>query len=75
MIEIQDYDEPIVVAEKLINARTKRKCGSFDKMIQKAFTGQELDEVEVDTFSDEDLKEIADHLMLYVKRQEGGYDD
>ena len=40
MIEIQDYDEPIVVAEKLINARTKRKCGSFDKMIQKAFTGQ-----------------------------------
>ena len=29
MIEIQDYDEPIVVAEKLINARTKRKCGSF----------------------------------------------
>ena len=44
-------------------------------MIQKAFTGQELDEVEVDTFSDEDLKEIADHLMVYVKRQEGGCDD
>ena len=75
MIEIQDYDEPIVVAEKLINARTKRKCGSFDKIIQKAFTGQELDEVEVDTFSDDDLKESADHLMVYVKRQEGGYDD
>ena len=33
MIEIQDYDGPIVVAEKLINARAKRKCGSFDKMI------------------------------------------
>lgn len=74
MIEIQDYDEPIAVAEKLITARTIRKCGSLDKILQKAFTGQELDEVECDTFSDEDLKEIAEHLLVYVKRQEGGDD-
>lgn len=74
MIEIQDYDEPIVVAEKLINARTKRKCGSFDKIIQKAFTGKEMDEVECDTFSDDDLREIAEHLLVYVKHEEGGDD-
>lgn len=74
MITIDDYDMPITVAEKLISARTRRKACQLDKIFQKAFTGKEMDEVECDTFSDDDLREIAEHLLVYVKHEEGGDD-
>lgn len=71
VVEIYDYDQPITVAEKLISATCIRKCSSIDRIFQKAFTGKELDEIECDMFNDDDLKEIAEHLLVYVNRQEG----
>ena len=54
MIEIKDDDLPIEVAKKIIFAKKKTKT----------LIGQE---VEVDMFDIDDLKEIAMHIMAYCE--------
>lgn len=51
MIEIKDTDLPITVAEKII--------------VVKALTGDEKAGDTVDMFDLKEIKEIADHLMVY----------
>ena len=53
--------EPIEVAEMLINAKVEHPSNQ----IQKAFGAGET--CFVDKYSNSDLKEIAEHLLLYCK--------
>lgn len=68
MIEINDTDLPITVAEKIITG-TRPYCGSFlTKAVAKAVTGDETAGDTVDMFSLEEIKEIIDYLMMYYER-------
>lgn len=65
MIEIKDTDMPITVAEKIINGtKNYDNASPMAKAFYKAITGKE-DPV-TDMYSLNDIKEIADYLMIYV---------
>lgn len=67
MIEIKETDLPITVAEKLIKAT--REIGESEylcKAINKACGGDGTQ----DAFTDDELMEIAEHLICYCKHQE-----
>ncbi len=67
MIEISEKDLPITVASKLINAT--RKFDDNETLaiaINKACGGDGTQ----DAFSDDELMEIAEHLICYCKHQE-----
>lgn len=67
MIEIKETDLPITVAEKLINAT--REIGENElicKAINKACGGDGTQ----DAFNDDELMEIAEHLICYCRHQE-----
>ena len=67
MIEIKDTDMPITVAEKIITG-TKPYGGSpLTKAVVKAITGNESDIETIDMFSVDEIKEIADYLMVYYE--------
>lgn len=75
MITITDNDLPITVAEKLIKA----KCDTVDPLTRalvrmsyvmangKEPTKEELDNSRKDMFTDDEIEEIAQYLMVYVK--------
>lgn len=68
MIEISENDLPITVAEKLINAKaTISDDAPLAKALNKACGGDGTK----DAFSDDELMEIAEHLICYCKHQEG----
>ena len=68
MIQIDDYDSPIQVAEKIINGTKEEPAGLLEKAAYKAFTGKEIGEtVHRDMFELEEIKEIADYLMVYYQ--------
>lgn len=71
MIQIDDNDLPITVAEKIIKG-TKPNKYSTDawKALSKAVTGIECDTE--DMFGLEDIKEIADYLMVYYQAHING---
>lgn len=71
MIQIDDNDLPITVAEKIIKG-TKPNKYSTDawKALSKAVTGIECDTI--DMFSLEEIKEIADYLMVYYQAHING---
>lgn len=58
--------EPIEVAAMLIKATVTRKANS----LQKAFNKYCPDEYEADRYSDEDLRQIAEHLLVYCNNTE-----
>ena len=67
MIEIKETDLPITVAEKLIKAtREISDDEPLTKTINKVCGGDGTQ----DAFSDEELMEIAEHLICYCKHQE-----
>lgn len=67
MIEISERDLPITVAEKLINAtRTISDDEIFAKSLNKLCGGNGMQ----DAFNDDELMEIAEHLICYCKHQE-----
>ena len=67
MIEIKETDLPITVAEKIITG-TKPYGGSLlTKAVAKTITGSETAGDTVDMFSLEEIKEIADYLMVYYE--------
>lgn len=67
MIEISENDLPVTVAEKLINARFKISDDApLAKALNKACGGDGTK----DAFSDDELMEIAEHLICYCKHQE-----
>lgn len=73
MIQINDSDLPIMVAEKIINGTKDVPANLLDKAAYKAFTGKEIGEtVSRDMFELEEIKEIADYLMVYYQAHING---
>lgn len=73
MIQIDDYDLPIQVAEKIIGGTKEVPASLLDKAAYKAFTGKELkDTVHRDMFDLEEIKEIADYLIVYYEAHQNG---
>ena len=70
MIQINDSDLPIVVAEKIINGTKPYNPTEMMKALSKAITGDECDTQ--DMFDLEEIKEIADYLMVYYESHKNG---
>lgn len=67
MIEIKETDLPITVAGKLINATVEIPDDApISKALNKACGGDGTQ----DAFSDDELMEIAEHLICYCNHQE-----
>lgn len=66
MIQIEDYDTPIQVAEKIIEGTKKVPATILDK----AFGEEEM--VSKDMFELEEIKEIAGYLMVYYESHKNG---
>lgn len=72
MIQIDDNDLPITVAEKIIRGTKPYNPTPLTKAIAKAITGNENDANETDMFDLEEIKEIADYLMCYYNNHPQG---
>lgn len=72
MIEIHDTDLPISVAEKIINGTKPYAATPLTKAIVRALTGDETAGDTVYMFELEEIKEIADHLMVYYESHKEG---
>ena len=73
MIQINDYDLPMQVAEKIIGGTKEVPASMLDKAAHKAFTGKEIGEtVHRDMFDLEEIKEIADYLIVYYEAHKNG---
>ena len=64
MIQINDNDLPITVAEKIINGT--RPYESFCKSCDRHASDTQ------DMFDIEEIKEIADYLMVYYQAHQNG---
>lgn len=71
MITINDNDSPIKVAEKIINGKmpTKYMSEAFRNATEKLF-GIQCDTQ--DMFDLDEIKEIADYLMVYYANHQNG---
>ena len=73
MIQINDFELPSQVAEKIIGGTKEEPASILDKAAYRAFTGNELGEmVHRDMFDLEEIKEIADYLMVYYQAHING---
>lgn len=73
MIQINDFDLPIQVAEKIIGGTKDVPASFLDKAAYKAFTGKEIGEtVSRDMFDLEEIKEIAVYLIVYYDAHKNG---
>lgn len=73
MIQIEDYDMPIQVAEKIINGTKEQQATLLDKAVYRTFMEKECgDTTSVNMFDLEEIKEIADYLMVYYNSHING---
>lgn len=73
MIQINDFDLPIQVAEKIIGGTKDAPASMLDKVAYKAITGKEIGEtISRDMFDLEEIKEIADYLIVYYEAHKNG---
>ena len=72
MIQINDNDLPIMVAEKIINGTKPYNPTYFIKTLTKVATGDEHASDTQDMFDIEEVKEIADYLMVYYQSHQNG---
>lgn len=72
MIQINDTDLPITVAEKIINGTKPYNPTDLMKAVAKAITGNEHSSDTQDMFDIEEIKEIADYLMVYYQAHQNG---
>ena len=72
MIQINDNDLPITVAEKIINGNKPNNPTPLMKSLAKAVIGDEHASDSVDMFDLEEIKEIADYLMVYYEAHKNG---
>ncbi len=70
MIQINDSDLPITAAEKIINGTKPYNPTEMIKALSKAITGNECDTQ--DMFDLEEIKEIADYLIVYYESHKNG---
>ena len=72
MIQIDDNDLPITVAEKIVKGVKPNNPTPLMKSLAKAITGDEHASEYVDMFDLEEIKEIADYLMVYYQTHQKG---
>ncbi len=73
MIQIDDYDSPIQVEEKIIGGTRNEPASMLDKAAYRAFTGKEIGEtISRDMFDLEEIKEIAGYLIVYYEAHQNG---
>lgn len=72
MIQINDNDLPITAAEKIIKGTKPNNPSPLMKSLSKAVTGDESSCENVDMFDLEEIKEIADYLMVYYQAHQSG---
>lgn len=72
MIQINDNDLPIMVAEKIINGVKPNDPTPFMKSLAQAITGDEHASESIDMFDLEEIKEIADYLIVYYEAHKNG---
>lgn len=72
MIQINNNDLPITVAEKIIKGVKPYNPTPFMKSLSKAVTGDEHASDTQDMFSLEEIKEIADYLIVYYEAHKNG---
>ena len=72
MIQINDNDLPITAAEKIITGTKPYKPTPLEKCFCVAATGDKDAGETVDMFKLEEIKEIADYLMLYYNSHPKG---
>ena len=72
MIEIKDNDMPIVAAEKIITGTKPYNPTPLMKTAAKAITGSDTVCDTQDMFDLEEIKEIAEYLMVYYESHKEG---
>lgn len=72
MIQIYDYDLPITAAEKIIRGVRPNNPTPFVRSLVTAVTGDEHASENVDMFDLEEIKEIADYLIVYYEAHKNG---
>lgn len=72
MIQITDNDLPITVAEKIIKGVKPYKPTPLMKSLATAITGDENASDTQNMFDLEEIKEIADYLMVYYNTHING---
>ena len=72
MIQIEDTDMPITVASKLISGTRPSAFGKAMKGIVDGVLGEEICSGDVDMFTVDELKEIADYLTIYWRSHQEG---
>ena len=72
MITINDNDLPIMIAEKIINGTKPYKPSPMMKALSTAVTGEDSASETQDMFDLEEIKEIADYLMVYYNSHQNG---
>lgn len=65
MIQIDDNDTPIEVAQKIINGTAEVEASMVDKAMMRTFGGKEIDTIHRDMFTLAEIKEIAGYLLVY----------
>lgn len=72
MIEIYDTDLPITVADKIITGTKPYVATQLTRAIAKVITGSETAAESIDMFDIDEIKEIADYLMVYYESHKEG---
>jgi len=73
MIQIEDYDMPITVAEKIVSGTKEVTLTPMMQTIRTAVTGEDLgDKNTEDMFELEEIKEIAEYLLVYYEAHQNG---
>lgn len=72
MIQIYDNDLPITAAEKIIRGVRPNNPTPLMKSLATAVIGDEHASENVDMFDLEEIKEIADYLIVYCEAHKNG---
>ena len=69
MIRIEDHDGPLTTASKIVNGTRPYKTTPLAHALSVAITGEKQpeQESEVDMFTVEEIKEIADYLICFYE--------
>ena len=72
MIQIDNTDTPIEVAQKIINGTMEVEANMVDKAMMRAFGCKKVEKIRRALFDLEELKEIAGYLLLYCNTHKEG---
>lgn len=70
MIKIYENDQPIEMAAKLITATTKIERSALGIAMARVAGKDVAEEVDVQIFDKQELKAIAEHLLIYVRDED-----